>query len=148
MCSAAVVCNRQLQELRGHAQLTLPILMHTMSVHLVVLPAQDKQQDRRQQDSALKGSTGPPANVFAAPDADISSDETHPQPPLKADLPDGPAFEAPAKSGGSELFDALLMAATGKRIICKCQSKGLSWFGSMQSQSAVSYRDAQKRGGT
>ncbi|KAL0024665.1 hypothetical protein WJX77_006897 [Trebouxia sp. C0004] len=73
----------------------------------------DKQQDRRQPDSAVKGSTGPPANFFAAPDADISSDETHPQPPLKADLSDGPAFEAPAKSGGSELFDALLMAATG-----------------------------------
>ncbi|KAA6423111.1 MAG: hypothetical protein FRX49_07098 [Trebouxia sp. A1-2] len=73
----------------------------------------DKQQDGRQQDSAVKGSTGPPAKFFAAPDADISSDETHPQPPLKADLSDGPAFEAPAKSGGSELFDALLMAATG-----------------------------------
>lgn len=73
----------------------------------------DKQQDRRQPDSAAKGSTGPPAKFLAAPDADISSDETHPQPPLKADLSDGPAFEAPAKSGGSDLFDALLMAATG-----------------------------------
>jgi len=88
-----------------------------LNVHIVVPPAQDKQQDRRQPDSAAKGSTGPPAKFFAAPDADISSDETHPQPPLKADISDGPAFEAPAKSGGSELFDALLMAATGKRII-------------------------------
>ena len=96
-------------------QLTLFILVHILSIHLVVLPAQDKQQDRRQPDSAAKRST--PAKYFAAPDADISSDETHPQPPLKADLSDGPAFEAPAKSGGSELFDALLMAATGKRII-------------------------------
>ena len=88
-----------------------------LSVHLVVLPSQDKQQDRRQPDSAAKGSTGPPARFLAAPDADISSDETHPQPPLKADLSDGPAFEAPAKSGGSDLFDALLMAATGTPFI-------------------------------
>lgn len=106
------------------------MLVQSLSVHLVVLPAQDKQQDGRQQDSAVKGSTGPPAKFFAAPDADISSDETHPQPPLKADLSDGPAFEAPAKSGGSELFDALLMAATGKHIVLQCWCGGPSWFGS------------------
>lgn len=61
----------------------------------------------------MRGSIGQPLRSFAAPDADISSDETHPQVPSKAPVPDVPAFEASAKSGGSELFDALLMAATG-----------------------------------
>ena len=76
---------------------------------------QEQKPDRRQQDSALRGSIGQPAKAFAAADADISSDETHPQLPLKAEVANVPAFEAPAKSGGSELFDALLMAATGMR---------------------------------
>lgn len=81
--------------------------------------AQDKKQDRRQQDSVTRGGTGQAARAFAVPDADISSDETHPQAPLKAELLDAPPFEAPAKSGGSELFDALLMAATGNKL-CSC----------------------------
>jgi len=125
-----------------------------LNVHIDVLPAQDKQQGRRQPDSAAKGSTGPPAKFFAAPDADISSDETHPQPPLKADLSDGPAFEAPAKSGGSELFDALLMAATGKRTISVNASlgacHGLSPCHLNQLLFALhcSERDTQERGGS
>ena len=123
-----------------------------LSIHIVVLPAQDNQQDRRQPDSAAKGSTGPPAKFFAAPDADISSDETHPRPPLKADLSDGPAFEAPAKSGGSELFDALLMAATGKRIISVSASLGASPGSSACNVNQLlfavhfSVRDTQERG--
>ena len=127
--------------------------MHVQS-RLPVLPAQDKQQDRRQPDSAAKGSTGPPAKFFAPPDADISSDETHPQPPLKADLSDGPAFEAPAKSGGSELFDALLMAATGKRIISVNAILGAShgWAACNLNQLLFpvhfSVRDIQERGGS
>ena len=85
--------------------------------------AQGKRLDRRQQDSVLQGSLGhcqkdPAAGAAAAAtagDADISSDETHPQPALKAEVADiPPAFAAPSKSGGSELFDALLMAATGR----------------------------------
>ena len=125
-----------------------------LNVHLVVLHAQDKQQDRRQPDSAAKGSTRPPAKFFAAPDADISSDETHPQQPLKADLSDEPAYEAPAKSGGSELFDALLMAATGKRIICVSASlgasRGMATCNLNQLLLAVHFpvTDTQERGGS
>lgn len=56
---------------------------------------------------------------IAAADAEISSGETHPQAGLKADVAGAaaPPYAAPSKSGGSELFDALLMAATGAFIV-------------------------------
>ena len=66
----------------------------------------------------MRGGLIPRSKGVAATDAEISSGETHPQPAMKADVAGGgaPAFAAPSKSGGSELFDALLMAATGALI--------------------------------
>lgn len=60
----------------------------------------------------------PSSKGIAATDAEISSGETHPQAGMKADVAGAgaPAYAAPSKSGGSELFDALLMAATGALI--------------------------------
>lgn len=60
----------------------------------------------------------PSSKGVAATDAEISSGETHPQAGMKADVAGAgaPAYAAPSKSGGSELFDALLMAATGAFI--------------------------------
>ena len=59
----------------------------------------------------------PGSKGLAAPDADISSSDTHAQPGVKADVAGALAFAAPSKSGGSELFDALLMAATGALLL-------------------------------
>ena len=78
---------------------------------------QDKQQERRQGDSTWRSSLAQARRNYAAPEADVSSDETHPQLPPKSELPKVSAFDAPAKSGGSELFDALIMAATGTLIL-------------------------------
>lgn len=67
----------------------------------------------------LRGGLIPRSKGAAATDAEISSGETHPQAAMKADVAGGggaPAFAAPSKSGGSELFDALLMAATGASL--------------------------------
>ena len=84
---------------------------------------QEKRHDRQlkqqqQQETALRGNLIPRSKAIVALDAEISSGETHPQPAMKADVAGGgvPAFPAPSKSGGSELFDALLMAATGAFI--------------------------------
>lgn len=80
---------------------------------------QEKRHDRQQQQqqaSAARGRLVPGGKGVAAPDADISSDETHAKAGVKADVAAAAAFAAPSKSGGSELFDALLMAATGALI--------------------------------
>ncbi|KAL3150604.1 hypothetical protein ABBQ32_000411 [Trebouxia sp. C0010 RCD-2024] len=79
---------------------------------LILEKRQDRQQ-QHQQASTVRGRLVPGGKGVAAPDADISSDETHAKASVKGDVAGALAFAAPSKSGGSELFDALLMAATG-----------------------------------
>lgn len=90
-------------------------LLHSQSS----MCCQEKRQDRQQQHqqaSTVRGRLVPGGKGVAAPDADISSDETHAKASVKGDVAGALAFAAPSKSGGSELFDALLMAATGALI--------------------------------
>ena len=75
-----------------------------------------RSTERLKPDTAAQPSNGYPVKGLGVAEEPTSSGETHPQGGMKADPSDLPPFAAPAKRGGSELFDVLVLAATGELI--------------------------------